>query len=216
MFISNKIPKIPKFSENQRNPNMASSMKSQPRTHLLVFLLLAAATLSVSAARPCKTLLISSYSFSLRRLPNPSPSGVGFVTVLTEVTQTRPLILIDEESFDSDQFSVPSSAAETSFPSFWPYDLSSLRDRTKDILSVVVALLFGVGCGALTAATMYLAWSLFADPRHGGDDDDDYYDGFASDEDFSPKKVGYVKIPAAVVAVSAKEDVESAKKAGEV
>ncbi|KAL0008979.1 hypothetical protein SO802_010481 [Lithocarpus litseifolius] len=36
------------------------------------------------------------------------------------------------------------------------YDFSSLRDLTKDILSVAVALLFGVGCGALTAA-----WSFW-------------------------------------------------------
>lgn len=74
------------------------------------------------------------------------------------------------------------------------YDMSSLRDRTKDILSVVVALLFGVGCGALTAATMYLVWSLFStryDYRYeefDGEDEDD------EEEDVSPKKIGYVKI----------------------
>lgn len=71
------------------------------------------------------------------------------------------------------------------------FDLSSLRDRTVDILSVVVALLFGVGCGALTAATMYLVWSLFA--THRGDD----FQEESDDEDASPKKMGYVKIPAA-------------------
>ncbi|KAK7850303.1 hypothetical protein CFP56_001151 [Quercus suber] len=42
------------------------------------------------------------------------------------------------------------------------YDFSSLRDRTKDILSVIIALLFGVGCRAFIAATMYLTWSLFS------------------------------------------------------
>lgn len=72
------------------------------------------------------------------------------------------------------------------------FDLSSLRDRTVDILSVVVALLFGVGCGALTAATMYLVWSLFA--SHRGDDFQEESD---DDEVASPKKMGYVKIPAA-------------------
>ncbi|KAF8030357.1 hypothetical protein BT93_E2712 [Corymbia citriodora subsp. variegata] len=71
------------------------------------------------------------------------------------------------------------------------FDLSSLRDRTVDILSVVVALLFGVGCGALTAATMYLVWSLFA--SHRGDD----FQEESDDEDVNPKKMGYVKIPAA-------------------
>ncbi|KAM6562771.1 hypothetical protein CsatB_022769 [Cannabis sativa] len=43
-----------------------------------------------------------------------------------------------------------------------PYDLTSLRDHTKDILNVVVALLFDVACGSLTVAIMYLAWSLFS------------------------------------------------------
>ncbi|CAN1123028.1 hypothetical protein LINPERPRIM_LOCUS3010 [Linum perenne] len=73
------------------------------------------------------------------------------------------------------------------------HDISSLRDRTKDILSVVVALLFGVGCGALTAASMYLVWSLFA-ARSGA-----YYDesDYEEEEDASPKKIGYVAIPEA-------------------
>ncbi|MDG2866006.1 hypothetical protein P7M39_24570, partial [Vibrio parahaemolyticus] len=73
------------------------------------------------------------------------------------------------------------------------YDFSSLRDRTKDILSVALALLFGVGCGALTAATMYLVWSVFS-TRHPTA----AFDDFSSDEDEieSPKKLGYVKIPA--------------------
>ncbi|XP_050160445.1 uncharacterized protein LOC126633994 [Malus sylvestris] len=71
------------------------------------------------------------------------------------------------------------------------YDLSSLRDRTKDIMSVVVSLLFGVGCGALTAATMYLAWSVFIS-RHDDSGSSSFDDDF---KDLSPKKVGYVKIP---------------------
>ncbi|KAJ1377735.1 hypothetical protein SESBI_48587 [Sesbania bispinosa] len=48
-------------------------------------------------------------------------------------------------------------------------------------------------CGALTAATMYLVWSVFS-ARH------DYraaaYGEFSDDEIESPKKMGYVKIPA--------------------
>lgn len=69
-----------------------------------------------------------------------------------------------------------------------------------DIMSVVGALLFGVGCGALTASTMYLIWSLFSPNRFEFADSDDEYD----EEDFddvSPKKMGYVAVPAA----SAKE-----------
>ncbi|KAJ6369500.1 hypothetical protein OIU76_027848 [Salix suchowensis] len=78
---------------------------------------------------------------------------------------------------------------------FGSYDLSSLRDRTKDILSVVVALLFGVGCGALTAATMYLVWSLFSPSQSRYDD---YFDGeFSDEEEEDLKKIGYVKIPEA-------------------
>lgn len=83
------------------------------------------------------------------------------------------------------------------------FGVSSLKDRTKDILSVVASLLLGAACGALTAGTMYLIWSLY-NHRHEG-----YYrslDGFSSDDDddddndddiFNPKKNGYVAIPAA-------------------
>ncbi|RWW33788.1 hypothetical protein GW17_00001485 [Ensete ventricosum] len=70
----------------------------------------------------------------------------------------------------------------------------SFQERAKDIIVVVAGLLFGVGCGALTAATMYLVWSLLSS----------HYDACASDgeeeEDYladSPKKAGYVQIPAA-------------------
>nr|XP_009412417.1 PREDICTED: uncharacterized protein LOC103993904 [Musa acuminata subsp. malaccensis] len=72
---------------------------------------------------------------------------------------------------------------------------SSLQDRAKDILVVVVGLLFGVGCGALTAATMCLAWSLVTH-RHEICGSDEYSDD-EEGADESPKKAGYVKIPAA-------------------
>ncbi|KAF5190443.1 transmembrane protein [Thalictrum thalictroides] len=79
---------------------------------------------------------------------------------------------------------------------------SSLRERTKDILSVVVALLFGVGCGALTSATMYLAWTLITNRYNEARDYDDEDSDFNSDyEDVSPKKMGYCKIPDDVPAV---------------
>jgi hypothetical protein len=74
-------------------------------------------------------------------------------------------------------------------------NINSFRDRTRDILSVVVALLFGVGCGALTAATMYLVWALVVN-RHSYDDfEEDDYENDESDA-ASLKKLGYVKIPA--------------------
>ncbi|KAL9684024.1 hypothetical protein QQ045_021455 [Rhodiola kirilowii] len=65
-------------------------------------------------------------------------------------------------------------------------DFDSLFDRSKDVLSVVVALLFGVGCGALTAATMYFAWMLVVGRS---EDEEEFYDDIPS-----PKKGGYVKI----------------------
>lgn len=70
---------------------------------------------------------------------------------------------------------------------------NSIRDRSKDIMRVVGALLFGVGCGALTAATMYLIWSLFWPHRYHDDLDDD--DDDAEFDVAAAKKLGYVAIP---------------------
>lgn len=65
---------------------------------------------------------------------------------------------------------------------------------------MVVALLFGVGCGALTAATMYLVWSIFSSSRYDYHHTS-YLDEFDEEEDedegVSPKKMGYVKIAGA-------------------
>ncbi|KAK5836953.1 hypothetical protein PVK06_012759 [Gossypium arboreum] len=74
------------------------------------------------------------------------------------------------------------------------YAFSSLRDRSRDILSVVVALLFGVGCGSLTAAAIYLVWIIFTARCEYHEDDE-------SDEEFSPKKMGQspISIAAAVI-----------------
>uniref|UniRef100_A0A5B7BH80 Uncharacterized protein n=1 Tax=Davidia involucrata TaxID=16924 RepID=A0A5B7BH80_DAVIN len=74
--------------------------------------------------------------------------------------------------------------------------LSSLRDRAGDILSIVVALLFGVACGVVTSLTMYLIWSCFAyryNYRRAEYDSDS--DGHDDGDVFSPKKMGYAKIP---------------------
>ncbi|KAG6510482.1 uncharacterized protein LOC121977569 [Zingiber officinale] len=78
-----------------------------------------------------------------------------------------------------------------------PLVFSSLQERAKDILVVVIGLLFGVGCGALTAATMYLAWSLIS---HGHEICcSDAYSEEEEEEDVAeyPNQEGYVKIPAA-------------------
>ncbi|KAK9185246.1 hypothetical protein WN943_025601 [Citrus x changshan-huyou] len=55
-----------------------------------------------------------------------------------------------------------------------------------------VTLLFDVGCGSLTAVTMYLVWSLFANHH----DSRNSYEEFNDVDDLSPKKMGYEKIPA--------------------
>ncbi|CAN8302315.1 unnamed protein product [Cochlearia groenlandica] len=80
--------------------------------------------------------------------------------------------------------------AQSSFP-FISDNIDSFRDRTRDIHRVVVALLFGVGCGALTAATMYLAWALVVN-RHSYDleeEEEDCYENEPFDE-ACLKKIG--------------------------
>ncbi|XP_050226977.1 uncharacterized protein LOC126676748 [Mercurialis annua] len=186
---------------------------------LLSLIILLSTTTTTSAGRLCKTLYVSSYTFSIRPLnPNPNsnnnPSS-GFVTIVTEITQQqqhqrsrsdflldpRILRLVNDRNSRSQPLIPKRQEKEEQIGPVLPfglglglssYDINSLRDRTKDILSVVVALLFGVGCGALTAATMYLVWSLFA-TRY-----DYHYDGEfdGEDEDVDDvKKMGYVKIP---------------------
>ncbi|KAG8092015.1 hypothetical protein GUJ93_ZPchr0012g20206 [Zizania palustris] len=77
-----------------------------------------------------------------------------------------------------------------------PHPAAVLQERAKDILMVVVGILFGVGCGALTAASMYLVWSILAGAAASS-----HYEEIYSDEDDeasdskSPKKAGYVIIP---------------------
>lgn len=160
--------------------------------------LLVALSASTATARPCRTFIISSYSFR-------NPNSNTFATI-TEIRSFTPLYITDKPT------GKPSSSYDLFFPhaTHLPepervnpraplgfasaYDFSSLRDRTKDILSVALALLFGVGCGALTAATMYLVWSVFS-TRHRASS----FDDFSSDDEDeieSPKKLGYVKIPA--------------------
>lgn len=160
--------------------------------------------LSIAAcARPCKTLFIS-YSFSSfnkpllthqnqNNLPDDSSSN-EFLT-FTEIRVFNPKIY--EFSADGRGNLVRDDEAE--IDGALPFASSSsfygISQRTKDILSVVVALLFGAGCGALTAVAMFFAWSLFSsryyDHGFDGDENDD-----DDDDDLSPKKMGYVKVPA--------------------
>ncbi|KAE8697084.1 NC domain-containing protein-related [Hibiscus syriacus] len=126
-------------------------------------------SISATASRPCKTFLVSSYSISLHNPNDPSHAvSSRFVDVFTEFAQSNTLPIPADPK--------PSNV------------FSSLRDRSRDILSVVAALLLGVGCGALTAATIYLVWMIFTGRR-------EYLEDYESDEEFSSKKNGYVNIP---------------------
>ncbi|KAE8672113.1 NC domain-containing protein-related [Hibiscus syriacus] len=82
--------------------------------------ILALGLLSVSAAaRPCKTFFVTSYSISFENPNDPSSSSSsGFVTVVRD----QPIESQTIRSNPSDVF-------------------SSLRERSRDILNVVVALL---------------------------------------------------------------------------
>ena len=175
---------------------MASSTQ-----RLLLALTIFIGVLSISASgRPCKTLFISSYSIHFNpRNPNPnSENPAGFVTIFTEIRQfspRRPLIFLDHPilpSMDDREQHLIHEPKRRVLP--FEYDFSSLRDRTKDILSVVVALLFGVGCGSLTAVTMYLVWSLFANRHDSRNSYEEFSDVDDHDDDLSPKKMGYEKM----------------------
>lgn len=173
--------------------------------HRLLLLSLLAISATARPGRPfhpCQTLILfststTSSSFPLLQNPensspqNPNPNNnfrrsqsiTLFITEIRPVDFYPSIPTIDQNRDDSSLYS------------------SSFRDRTRDILSVVGSLLFGVGCGALTAATMYLMWSLFAanrfDIRDDSDDESDCDEDRFEDDDVSPKKIGYVAIPAA-------------------
>ncbi|KAL5983128.1 hypothetical protein ACLOJK_017209 [Asimina triloba] len=188
-------------------------MASPPLFLLFLFSLISLSPIAANARPgPCNTLFIS-FTVSSSRPPfqfsyasDPQKSNEVF-TILRDVDDSNPKL-----SF------LPSSSnflEHPDLPQFLPFDeasngprqletaplfpfaglsASSVRDRTKDILSVVVALLFGVSCGALTAATMYLAWSVIMSAYDAGDSD-----GEDEADDVSRKTAngGYVKIPAA-------------------
>ncbi|KAK9134753.1 hypothetical protein Syun_014083 [Stephania yunnanensis] len=167
---------------------------------------------------PCRIVFVS--SFTVSQNPNPTLSTdqnpPQFLSIFSDFNRFRPHRPLGLVEIDSASFQLRlgggevESRRELKKPreqvQFGGFGVSSIRDRTKDILSVVVALLFGVGCGALTSATMYLAWSLITnryEGREGGEFTDGEFDDDDDDEIPSPKKMGYQKIPAEVKAVDA-------------
>ncbi|XXG68606.1 hypothetical protein AAC387_Pa06g1658 [Persea americana] len=79
--------------------------------------------------------------------------------------------------------------AAPSIPLLFLFSLLSLS-AIADILSIVFALLFGASCGMLTAATIYLIWSVISSRG----DVQEAFDGDESDEE-AVKDMGYAKIP---------------------
>ncbi|XP_078440693.1 uncharacterized protein LOC144710728 [Wolffia australiana] len=171
---------------------MATSSSSSGIVFLFAIAVLSSFFVSGASARPCKTLFIT-YAFD--------NSGDEYASASIEVTQISGLYdhrpsrfmavyrliplrsyALPRRSIDSDQY----------------FGISSLRERARDILAVVAGLLFGVGCAALTSASVYLAWYLiysrYETQRIDG------YDYLDEDERLdameSPKKMGYVGIPA--------------------
>lgn len=155
---------------------------------LLLIVAVAALSLVASAhARPCghaQTLLVS---FSSVSRPNPDPTNPTPLTT-TVVTVLRVRRLGPHQHLQIRRPEALPAANEGRAA-------SSAEERAKDILVVVSGLLFGFGCGALTAASMYLVWSLLASTCASTYDDvySDDEDHLLSDPD-SPKKAGYVII----------------------
>ncbi|XP_075515336.1 uncharacterized protein LOC142549975 [Primulina tabacum] len=165
---------------------------------ILVLCLLAAAV-SVSA-RPCKTIffITTTTTTYYPRDPNPDPLlqnprylSLIFTTAAARFPHSQPSLRFGSNSFDDEAHS--SSMASSEAPvRFYSSVSSSIRDRSKDIMGVVGALLVGVGFGVLTGAAIFFVWALFS-PRHF-----DFSDGSDSEDDdiSAAKKFGYVKIPA--------------------
>ncbi|XBH97159.1 hypothetical protein VPH35_087436 [Triticum aestivum] len=185
-----------------------------------LLLLLAAAAVALlaappaAAARPCgraQTLLISFSSFSR---PNPDPADPSPLTT-TVVTVLRVRRLGPHRFHAHDQNHLQIRRPAESLPAVGTPETdadaaSSFQERAKDILVVVSGLLFGFGCGALTAASMYLVWSLVASTGAASPYEELYSDDEDDDGAESPKKAGYVIIHGAedVVAVIVTECAE--------
>ncbi|XP_057802425.1 uncharacterized protein LOC131017655 [Salvia miltiorrhiza] len=163
-------------------------------TLTLPFLLLLSFLVTTALARPCKTLFYFSAtttttyypSNSLNRNPNdPNYAQIANPRYITLIFTTTAAPRFPSRHFDRFHEIAQSSPSEFPLSSV----SSSVRDRTMDILSVVGALLFGVGCGAVTAAVMYSLWALF-NPRPV-----DFDEVSDDDEVILAKKYQYVPIP---------------------
>ncbi|KAI3668928.1 hypothetical protein L6452_40145 [Arctium lappa] len=199
-------------------------MATTTSSTLLLFSILIALCAISATARPCKTIFFITSSssaddqqflpkpnFHLLRNPNNSPRLTFFVTEIRQFHRTRSLprpIFFDRTIESSSSNDVVSSEPYYTAASSVK---TSIRERTMDIMSIVGALLFGVGCGALTAATMYLIWSLFAPRRFdfGADSDEESDD---EENQVRPNNKGYVAVPNAAKPVPPTADEVAAMK----
>ncbi|KAD6796148.1 hypothetical protein R6Q59_019986 [Mikania micrantha] len=182
-------------------------MASSTTTGLLLLSIVIGVFAISAAARPCKTIFFITSSshhpagdlflpkphFQLIRNPNNSPRLTFFVTEFREFQRTGSLprpILIDRSVVLSSSSDVVSSEPYYSASTV----KTSIRERTMDVVSIAGAVLFGVGCGALTAATMYLFWSLFAPRQFEFESDSESGD---EEDDVSPNNNVYFAVSAA-------------------
>ncbi|KAL5231576.1 hypothetical protein ABZP36_030352 [Zizania latifolia] len=193
------------------SPSVAAAMASRRLLLLAVVSLYLLVAAPAASARPCHTFFIS---FSANSNPNGDaevPDHRAALTTATVITVFRVRRLGPHIAHGHGRghahpnlhhlHSIPANIQIRrpelpELPRPAADAAAVLQERAKDILVVVVGILFGVGCGALTAASMYLVWSVLAgaaasfryDEIYGDEDEE------ASDSE-SPKKVGYVIIP---------------------
>ncbi|CAD6212950.1 unnamed protein product [Miscanthus lutarioriparius] len=172
---------------------------------LLLLLAVVAASLLAADARPCHTFLVA---FPADPNPNPNPSRgdgavhhhLGIPRVATVITVFRvrrlgPHVPHGHRSHHH-LHSIPANVQihRPDLPHPAAAAAAGPQERARDILVVVVGLLFGVACGALTAASVYLVWSMVAGAATASPYDELYDDEDEASDTESPKKVGYVII----------------------
>ncbi|GFP90877.1 hypothetical protein PHJA_001231600, partial [Phtheirospermum japonicum] len=142
---------------------------------------------------------------SFFRGQNPRYLTLIFTTTTSRFPIPRPsLDSVSGKPSDEDSRSSPLMITPSDFPlKFYTAVSSSIRDRSRDIMTVVAALaamLLGAGCGALTAAAVYFVYVLLSRCRRRGasidfDDVDSSDDDDADDDVTSAKKFSYLPIP---------------------
>ncbi|KAG2548352.1 uncharacterized protein LOC120650726 [Panicum virgatum] len=171
---------------------------------LLLLLAVAAASLLAADARPCRTFLVA-----FPADPNPNPSGGGaaahhhyrgvpHVATVVTVFRVRRLgpHLHQGHRNHHHLHSIPANVQirRPELPHPAHAAAAGPQERARDILVVVVGLLFGVACGALTAASVYLVWSMVAGGATASPYEELYDEEDEASDTESPKKVGYVII----------------------